>query len=298
MLARVCMTGRRPLLLHQSKASETGRHAATLGAMGGAQSAEFVPEVDRPGAAPLLPTTSAAPPPTTSSSPPRQQRSPTELRGRSPDPVPVLTDKKQLQQQNALLLTRLRNCAHHVSEYDAKYHRDVHELQAQLEESQDAAREERELQMTVAGAVGLAMLLAGAGGALLARRSIMAERAVVKELQVTLGELKESAQREIVTPPPQPTSRLARCCPDADGRWGSGHRAPSRRGRRQQRQAVQHSEPRHGPTRRGRQPRPSPGQCRGEKGGGGTAEPGDRDATGGRGEAAECTLRGVRSGAF
>ena len=115
----------------------------------------------------------------------------------------MLTDKKQLQQQNALLLTRLRNCAHHVSEYDAKYHRDVHELQAQLEESQDAAREDRELQMTVAGAVGLAMLLAGAGGALLARRSIMAERAVVKELQVTLGELKESAQREIV-PHPSP----------------------------------------------------------------------------------------------
>ena len=128
--------------------------------------------------------------------------------------MPVLTDKKQLQQQNALLLTRLRNCAHHVSEYDAKYHRDVHELQAQLEESQDAAREDRELQMTVAGAVGLAMLLAGAGGALLARRSIMAERALAKELQVTLGELKESAQREIVHPTPAPTSGLARC-PDA-----------------------------------------------------------------------------------
>ena len=176
--------------------------------MGGSQSSQFVPEVDRPGG------TSLAPPPLEQQQEQQQRQQPRRLQRREqPQPQPQQQAQAQssspqlggddLRRQLQLTTTRLRNCVAHANELDARYHRDVHELKYQLalreEEAEEAAKAYSTLQL-VAGGAGLALLCAAGAGAMVARRSISAERVVAKELGASCEKSKAATPSSTLTP--------------------------------------------------------------------------------------------------
>jgi hypothetical protein len=104
------------------------------------------------------------------------------------------------QRQLQLLSRRLRSCVSHATELDSRYHRDVHGLKYQLAQREEAAEETAKAHShfrLAVGGVGIALLCAGAAGGVLARRGIVAERAVAKEL----GAGRSCSRRSHCRPP-------------------------------------------------------------------------------------------------
>ena len=166
--------------------------------MGGVQSSQFVPEADTPGGAALLPPPQAQQAPSQPAGQQRRRATPDtgsqRRAGQRPAqaaPSPPVTGE-DAQRQIQLLTRKLRSCIAHVNSQDDNYHRETHELKYQLANKEDElekATQAQTMTMVAAGGVGLALLCAGAAGGMLARRSILAEQGIARELEVRLAEL-------------------------------------------------------------------------------------------------------------